>query len=228
MALAMASEAAAAAGGATRIALVFTRPMQMLLAERFLRRQAFANGRNLADLETHLQLILSKHLRMHSRSGWATRYVFVGIDDDALRVLMTENGIPADSLLLLTQRTALYTRWSLKPVSTNRSTAASSRGWSTFSSARSDPLASTMSHCRGRMTSYCPPSTFPPRRPRATMTRRRGASSSKMMTLYTVLERHQFTSMTPWRTCIRSPGLFLEKPVAGARPAALHDVDGIA
>lgn len=116
MAVALAAEVAAAAGSATRVALVFTRPMHVLLAERFLRRQTYANGRRFADLEPHLQFVQTKHVRMHSRSDWATRYVFVGIDDDALRVLMTENGVPAESLLLLTQRTALYTRWSLKPI----------------------------------------------------------------------------------------------------------------
>ena len=116
MALAMAAEAATAAGSATRVALVFTRPMHLFLAERYLRRQSFANGRGYAELAAHLQLILTKQLRTHARTRWATRYVFVGIDDDALRVLMTENGIPADSLLLLTQRNALYTRWSLKPI----------------------------------------------------------------------------------------------------------------
>lgn len=116
MAMALVAEVGAAAGGGTRVTIVFTRPLLGLLAERFLRRQSFANGKAYADIARHLQLISTKQLREHARSGWATRYVFVGIDDEALRVLMTENGIPSDSVLLLTHRTALYTRWTLKPI----------------------------------------------------------------------------------------------------------------
>ncbi len=116
MAMALATEVGATSGSAMRVAIVFTRPMLRLLAERFLQRQSFANGKAYADLASRLQLITTKQLREHARSGWATRYVFVGMDDEALRALMTENGIPADSVLLLTQRTALYTRWTLKPI----------------------------------------------------------------------------------------------------------------
>lgn len=116
MAMALVAEAGAAAGGATRVAIVFTRPMHRLLAERYLQRQSFANGKAYTDIAPHLQLVSTKRLREQARSGWATRYVFVGIDDEALRALMTENNIPADSVLLLTQRTALYTRWTLKSI----------------------------------------------------------------------------------------------------------------
>ena len=115
MALALAAETGAATGSA-RLAIVFTRPMLRLLGERFLRRQRFANGKVYDDLAPRLQLISTKQVRDHARSGWATRYVFVGMDDEAMRALMTENGILADSVLLLTQRTALYTRWTLKPI----------------------------------------------------------------------------------------------------------------
>ena len=115
MAMAMASEVASASNG-TRTALVFTRPIFLMLAERFLRRQSLPGGKSFTDPGQRFQLILTKQLRAHARTGWATRYVFVGIDDDALRALMTEDGIPADSLLLLTLRTALYARWSLKPI----------------------------------------------------------------------------------------------------------------
>lgn len=116
MAMALATEVGATSGSTTRVAIVFTRPMLRLLAEPFLQRQSFVNGKAYADLAPRLQLISTKQLREHARSGWATRYVFVGMDDEALRALMTENGIPADSVLLLTQRTALYARWTLKPI----------------------------------------------------------------------------------------------------------------
>jgi len=115
MALALATEIGTPTGNA-RVAIVFTRPMFRLLAERFLRRQSFASGKTYEDLAPRLQLISTKQLREHARSGWATCYVFVGMDDEALRALMTEDGILADSVLLLTQRTALYTRWTLKPI----------------------------------------------------------------------------------------------------------------
>lgn len=115
MALAMAAEVAEARGS-TRVVLVFTRPMHLLLAERFLARQSFQGNRSLDTLRPNLRLILSKHLLSEARDDWATRYVLVGVDDDALRILMTEDGIPADSVLLLTQRTGLYVRWSLKPI----------------------------------------------------------------------------------------------------------------
>jgi len=116
MALALSSEVAQCTGSTHRLAMVFTRRMYLLLAERFLRRQWYPQGRSYDDFSPHLQFVLTKQLASHARSGWASRYVFAGIDDDALRVLMTEDGIPADSLLLLTQRTALYVRWSLKPI----------------------------------------------------------------------------------------------------------------
>lgn len=115
MAMALATEVGAATGN-VRIAVVFTRPMLRLLGERFLRRQSFVSGKVYEDLAPRLQLISTKQVREHARSGWATRYVFVGMDDEAMRALMTENGILADSVLLLTQRTALYTRWTLKPI----------------------------------------------------------------------------------------------------------------
>ena len=116
MALSLASEVAQAAGSTQRIGLVFTRRMYLLLAERFLRRQSYPQGKTYDDLSPHLQFVLSKQLAAHACSGWVSRYLFAGIDDDALRVLMTDDGIPAQSLLLLTQRTALYVRWSLKPI----------------------------------------------------------------------------------------------------------------
>ncbi len=116
MALALATEVGAVAGGNARMAIVFTRPMLRVLGERFLRRTKLANGKAYDDVTARVQLIATKQVREHARSGWATRYVFVGMDDEAMKALMTENGIPADSVLLLTQRTALYTRWTLKPI----------------------------------------------------------------------------------------------------------------
>lgn len=116
IALNLAAEAGATAGGATRIAIVFTRPLLRLFGERFLSRQSFPNGKSYVDFSGHLQFITTKQLREHARSGWATRYVFVGLDEEALRALVTDNGIPSDSAILLTQRTALYIRWTLRPI----------------------------------------------------------------------------------------------------------------
>ena len=116
VALKMAAEVGVAAHSSKHIAVVFTRPMVRMLAERFLADYEFEDGKRLADFQERVQLLLTSQLREHLATNWARRYVFVGIDDEVLRLLVTDNRIPANSVVLLTYRAGIYLRWTLKPI----------------------------------------------------------------------------------------------------------------
>lgn len=116
IAYALAHEIEATAKSSKHIAVVFTRPMLKTLAERFLSAQQYVDGQRFDDFRQRVKLILTSDLGTPEVREWADRYVFVGVDDEALRFLVADNHVPNDSRLLLTYRTGLYMRAALRPL----------------------------------------------------------------------------------------------------------------
>jgi hypothetical protein len=115
---ALAHEVDAAAKSTTHIALVFTRPVVKILAERFLAEQEYADGQSLADFSQRVRMMLICDLDRATdfTESWADRYIFVGADDEIIRFLVSDNRIPNDSRLLLTYRVGVYLLSALKPI----------------------------------------------------------------------------------------------------------------
>jgi hypothetical protein len=116
IALKMASELMVALQRSKNVALVFTKPMLRVLAERFLTDLEFEGGRKLSDFQDRVQFLVTSQLKNHLETHPIASYLFVGIDDDLLRLLVTDNHIPSESVILLTHRAAVYMHWTLRHV----------------------------------------------------------------------------------------------------------------
>lgn len=112
----LAHEVEAAAKSSKHIVVVFTRPMLRTLAERFLAAYEYVDAHRFDDFKQRIRLILTSELGGSRDNEWADRYVFVGIDDEALRFLVADNHVPSDSRLLLTYRAGIYMRAALRPL----------------------------------------------------------------------------------------------------------------
>jgi hypothetical protein len=116
-ALKLASLVGEAAKSSKKIAVVFGNATYKRLAERFLSAHTdYPGGKTLDDFSGRVALILSHELKDSLETGWATHYVFAGVDDESLRLMVTDNRLPAHADVLLTQRSGLYLRATLKPI----------------------------------------------------------------------------------------------------------------
>lgn len=113
---ALTKEVEAAATSSKHIAVVFTRPMLRTLAERFLVAQEFTDGRTFESFRQRIKLLLTSELGRAGDQGWADRYIFVGVDDEAIRFLVSDNHVLNESRLLLTYRTGIYLLSTLRPI----------------------------------------------------------------------------------------------------------------
>lgn len=106
----------AAANSPKHVSVVFTKPMLRTLGERFLNESEFHQRKRFDDFRDRVRLILTSDLQEELEGEWANRFVFVGVDDEALRLLLSDNRIPTESTILLTYRAALYMRSTLKHI----------------------------------------------------------------------------------------------------------------
>ena len=96
---------------------VFTNALYRRLAERFLITYSdYPNGREYKDFSERVQLITTSQLEERITGLSNIVLVFVGLDDEGLRIVLTDDHIPAHTSLLLTQRSAQYLRSTLKPI----------------------------------------------------------------------------------------------------------------
>lgn len=96
---------------------VFTNALYRRLAERFLSTYAdYSEGYKFNDFSDRVQLITASQLEERIGGLSNTVMVFVGLDDECLRIVLTDDRVPAHTTLLLTQRSAQYLRSSLKPI----------------------------------------------------------------------------------------------------------------
>jgi hypothetical protein len=110
-----------AANRKQRVLVVFTSALYRRLAQRFLEGYTdFESGQRFEALKDRVHLIPSAQLEENLDSLEQTRVVFAGLDDEGLRVLMTDNRIPGHTALLMTQRCGQYLRAVLRPLADDR------------------------------------------------------------------------------------------------------------
>lgn len=106
-------------GGSERCTVVFTRPTARRLAERYFETFTYEGlepGEGFALLKDQLRLIPSSALEEELSSGANATLVFAGLDEEGLRILMSDARVSKRVHLLLTSRNAAYLKWTLKAV----------------------------------------------------------------------------------------------------------------
>ncbi|TDY24586.1 hypothetical protein B0G81_5025 [Paraburkholderia sp. BL6665CI2N2] len=109
--------ATAAVGKRRRIAIVFTSALYRRLAELFLSQYSqYPDNIRFEDFRDRVQLLAARQLEEHLDKLDGMTLVFAGLNEDCLRLLVTDDRVTAHSVLLLTQRTGQFLRASLKPI----------------------------------------------------------------------------------------------------------------
>lgn len=107
----------AVAGKKRRVAIVFTNALYRRLAERFLSEyDQYPEGAAFESFRERVHLLSAAHLEEHLDKVEGSTLVFAGLNEDCLRLLLTDDRIPAHSALLLTQRAGQFLRATLKPI----------------------------------------------------------------------------------------------------------------
>lgn len=102
-----------------QITLIFTGAIYRRLAERFFTRYGDYPGNvPYAAISERIHLVLASQLEDSMEVLEGTSLVFVGLDEEGLRLIVTNDRIPAHSVILLTQRSAQYLRSTLNPIAT--------------------------------------------------------------------------------------------------------------
>lgn len=102
------------------ITLVFTSAVYRRLAERFLSRYAdYPDNTLYGAFSSRVNFILASQLESSFARLDKSDLVFVGLDEEGLRLVVTNDQIPAHSIILLTQRAAQYLRATLVPIVAN-------------------------------------------------------------------------------------------------------------
>ena len=97
--------------------VIFTNALYRRLAERFLcNYNDYPEGQKFCDFSDRVKFITSSQLEENIKGLTKTVLLFAGLDDESLRIVLTDDRVPAHTLLLLTQRGAQYLRSSLKPI----------------------------------------------------------------------------------------------------------------
>jgi hypothetical protein len=112
--------ATAAGGKRRRVAVVFTNTLYRRLAERFLRAyDQYPDGVPFSSFEERVHFMSAAHLDEHLAGLHGSTLVFAGLNEDCLRLLLTDDRVPAHSIVLLTQRAGQFLRATLKPIAEN-------------------------------------------------------------------------------------------------------------
>lgn len=99
------------------VLVVFTSALYRRLAQRFLEGfKDFESGVDFEAIRQRVHLIPSAQLEDSLDSLKSTQVIFAGLDDEGLRVLMTDDRIPGHAALLMTQRGGQYLRAVLRPL----------------------------------------------------------------------------------------------------------------
>lgn len=113
----LASLIANVATGKRGVAIVFTKALYRRLAERFLAEyDQYPSGVTYEGLHERVHLLPAAQLEEHLDGLQGATLVFAGINEDCLRLLVTDDRVPAHSVLLLTQRAGQFLRATLKPI----------------------------------------------------------------------------------------------------------------
>ena len=100
-----------------RTTVIFTNALYRRLAERFLYTYTdYPEGHKFSDFSDRVQFVTSSQLEESIKGLTNTVLLFAGLDDECLRIVLTDDRVPSHTPLLLTQRGAQYLRSSLKPI----------------------------------------------------------------------------------------------------------------
>ncbi|WP_447791361.1 hypothetical protein [Pseudomonas farris] len=106
-----------AASKKKRVAIVFTSALYRRLAERFLSEyDDYPDGRRFKDFSDRVHFVGTSQLEDDFDSLSNSVLVFAGLDEQGLRIVLSDDRIPPHSVLLLTQRGGQYLRASLSPI----------------------------------------------------------------------------------------------------------------
>lgn len=99
------------------VAIVFTSALYLRLAERFLAEyDQYPESLTYDSFHERVHLLCAAHLEERLDELQGSTLVFAGINEDCLRLLLTDDRIAAHSALLLTQRSGQFLRATLKPI----------------------------------------------------------------------------------------------------------------
>lgn len=105
------------ATGKRGVAIVFTKALYRRLAERFLADyDQYPSDVTYEDFHERVHLLPAAQLEEHLDGLQGATLVFAGLNEDCLRLLVTDDRVPAHSVLLLTQRAGQFLRATLKPI----------------------------------------------------------------------------------------------------------------
>lgn len=106
------------AGGKKRhVAVVFANARYRKLAERFLSTYVdYPDGHKYEDFSDRVDYIPALELEMKLDQLKNTVMVFAGLDEECLRIILSDDRVLAHTTLLLMQRNGQYLRSSLKPI----------------------------------------------------------------------------------------------------------------
>lgn len=111
------AELATYATGATHLLLVFESEFRRQLARRFLSRyEDFPRELCFEQLSSRLHFIMIQDLEYALTQKPKARVVFVGLNKEAIKILMCSNVIPNHTIILSTHRSALFLRKSLSAI----------------------------------------------------------------------------------------------------------------
>lgn len=103
-----------------RVTVVFTTAFYRRLAERFLTEYGqYPANATFETFRDRVNLIAAAHLESHLSGIEGSGLVFAGLNEDCLRLLLTDDRVSAHSVVLLTQRAGQFLRASLKPICEN-------------------------------------------------------------------------------------------------------------
>lgn len=102
------------------VAVVFTNTLYRRLADRFLQGyDQFPGGIAFSSFQERIHFMSAAHLDDHLTGLQESTLIFAGLNEDCLRLLLTNDRVPTHSIVLLTQRAGQFLRATLKPIAEN-------------------------------------------------------------------------------------------------------------
>lgn len=99
-----------------RTVIIFTSAIYRRLAERFLTQFDYPDGGRFEQFSDRVIFTSSSQLEEQLTYLDGAQLIFVGLDDEGLRLTMTDNRVPKHTVVLMTQRSGQYLRSMLKPL----------------------------------------------------------------------------------------------------------------
>ncbi|MCL8315532.1 hypothetical protein M9Y48_13150 [Enterobacter cloacae subsp. cloacae] len=103
-----------------KVAIVFTNTLYLRLAERFFSEyDNYPEGVTYESFCEHVNLVSSVHLEDKLNDLKGAVIIFAGLNENCLRLVLTDDRIPHHSVILLTQQAGKFLRATLKPIIEN-------------------------------------------------------------------------------------------------------------